>query len=171
MKPRGWIRSSAFSWSLRGKRWKTLYIVPRMLAGSHTTVIIGIAANDYALLQMRDAANVDGYAGTGSAGSIAANRLSYYFDLRGPSLAIDTACSSSLVAIHLACESLRRGESTLALAGGVNLILSPTVTMSFSKGGFMAADGRRKPFAARADGYVRSEGPDWWPLAFRRGDC
>ena len=97
-------------------------------------------------------------AGTGNAQSIAANRISYIFDFRGPSLAIDTACSSSLVAVHLACCSLRNGESTLALAGGVNLILSPAIAINFTKAGAMAPDGRCKTFDARADGYVRSEG-------------
>ena len=101
---------------------------------------------------------IDAYAGTGNALSIAANRISYLFDFRGPSIAIDTACSSSLVAVHLACCSLRNGESTLALAGGVNLILSPAITINFTKAGAMAPDGRCKAFDARANGYVRSEG-------------
>ncbi len=96
--------------------------------------------------------------GTGNAFSIAANRLSYLFDLRGPSMSIDTACSSSLVAVHQACVSLARGECTMALAGGVNLVFSPALAINFSKAGAMAADGRCKAFDARADGYVRSEG-------------
>ena len=90
--------------------------------------------------------------------SIAANRLSYVFDFRGPSMAIDTACSSSLVAVHLACRSLRDGECTLALAGGVNVILSPALAINFTKAGVMAPDGRCKTFDAGADGYVRGEG-------------
>jgi amino acid adenylation domain-containing protein/non-ribosomal peptide synthase protein (TIGR01720 family) len=128
------------------------------LAGTKTGVFVGISSSDYGMLQLSGAELADAYAGTGSALSIAANRLSYAFDLRGPSLAIDTACSSSLVAIHQACRSLRSGESTLAVVGGVNALLSPQVTINFSKAGFMAPDGRCKPFDARANGYVRAEG-------------
>src|SRR5260370_477880 len=101
---------------------------------------------------------MDAYAGRGNAHSVAGNRLSYLLDLRGPSLSVDTACSSSLVAIHLACQSLLSGESTLALAGGVNLILFPALTVAFSQAHMMASDGRCKTFDARADGYVRGEG-------------
>ena len=132
--------------------------VPERLAGTQTGVFIGIATNDYGRLQWNDLERIDAYAGTGNASSIAANRISYLFDFRGPSLAIDTACSSSLVAVHLACCSLRNGESTLALAGGVNLILSPAIAINFTKAGAMAPDGRCKAFDARANGYVRSEG-------------
>ena len=132
--------------------------VPERLAGTQTGVFIGIATNDYGRLQWNDLERIDAYAGTGNALSIAANRISYLFDFRGPSIAIDTACSSSLVAVHLACRSLRNGESTLALAGGVNLILSPAIAINFTKAGAMAPDGRCKAFDARANGYVRSEG-------------
>ena len=128
------------------------------LAGQRVGVFVGISSFDYGLLQLGDAGLSDAYAGTGSALSIAANRLSYFFDWRGPSLAVDTACSSSLVAVHLACQNLRLGECDLALVAGVNLLLSPTMTVNFAKAGFMASDGRCKPFDARADGYVRSEG-------------
>jgi myxalamid-type polyketide synthase MxaE and MxaD len=128
------------------------------LVGTQTGVFIGIATNDYGRLQWNDLGRIDAYAGTGNAMSIAANRISYVFDFRGPSLAIDTACSSSLVAVHLACCSLRSGESTLALAGGVNLILSPAIAIGFTKAGALAPDGRCKAFDARANGYVRSEG-------------
>jgi myxalamid-type polyketide synthase MxaD len=132
--------------------------VPERLVGTQAGVFIGIATNDYGRLQWNDLERIDAYAGTGNALSIAANRISYLFDFRGPSLAIDTACSSSLVAVHLACGSLRNGESTLALAGGVNLILSPAIAINFTKAGAMAPDGRCKAFDARANGYVRSEG-------------
>ena len=98
------------------------------------------------------------YVATGSAGSVAAGRLSYFLGAQGPNIAVDTACSSSLVALHLAVQSLRAGECTLALAGGVNLILSPEMNIGFSKGRMMARDGRCKTFAADADGYVRGEG-------------
>src|SRR5579859_371206 len=132
--------------------------VPERLVGTQTGVFIGIATNDYGRLQWNDLDRIDAYSGTGNALSIAANRISYQFDFHGPSLAIDTACSSSLVAVHLACCSLRKGESTLALAGGVNLILSPAIAINFTKAGAMAPDGRCKAFDARANGYVRSEG-------------
>jgi phthiocerol/phenolphthiocerol synthesis type-I polyketide synthase C len=128
------------------------------LAGSATGVFVGISNNDYGRVQSGDLNLIDAYDGTGNAFSIAANRLSYTFDLRGPSMAIDTACSSSLVAVHLACHSLHNGESSVAVAGGVNLILAPEVTMNFTRARLMAADGRCKAFDARADGYVRSEG-------------
>ena len=131
---------------------------PEKIAGSRTGVFIGISNNDYGRTQFSDLSRIDAYAGTGNALSIAANRISYLFDFRGPSLAIDTACSSSLVAVHLACTSLRNGESTLAVAGGVNLILSPAITINFTKAGVMAPDGRCKAFDAAANGYVRSEG-------------
>ncbi|WP_396229879.1 type I polyketide synthase, partial [Frankia sp. CpI1-P] len=133
-------------------------VVADQLAGSSTGVFVGVATNDYGRLQFDDLAGIDAHAGTGSALSIAANRLSYLFDLRGPSLAVDTACSSSLVAVLQACASLARGECSLALAGGVNAILSPAIAINFSKAGAMAADGRCKAFDERADGYVRSEG-------------
>jgi acyl transferase domain-containing protein len=137
--------------------WESLEhagLVPKSLAGTSTGVFIGISSNDYARLH----AEANAYAGTGNALSIAANRLSYLLDLRGPSWAVDTACSSSLVAVHQACQSLRNRECSLALAGGVNLILSPQVTVAFSQAQMMAADGRCKTFDAAADGYVRSEG-------------
>ena len=134
---------------------------PLRLAGSQTGVFLGISGVDYSQLQIRYGDfpfDIDAYAGTGNAHSIAANRLSYLLDLHGPSLSVDTACSSSLVAIHLACQSLRSGESTLALAGGVNLVLFPAMTVAFSQARMMASDGRSKTFDARADGYVRGEG-------------
>jgi acyl transferase domain-containing protein/acyl-CoA synthetase (AMP-forming)/AMP-acid ligase II/acyl carrier protein len=133
-------------------------VAPDALAGTATGVFVGISATDYGQLQFADPSFSDAYAGTGSALSIAANRLSYVLDLRGPSMAVDTACSSSLVALHLACRSLAAGECTTALAAGVNLVLSPSVTVNFSQAGFMSPDGRCKAFDARADGYVRSEG-------------
>jgi acyl transferase domain-containing protein/acyl-CoA synthetase (AMP-forming)/AMP-acid ligase II/acyl carrier protein len=133
-------------------------IVPDQLAGSATGVFIGIATNDYGHLQAGMLDQIDAHTGTGNALSIAANRLSYLFDLRGPSLAIDTACSSSLVAVHQACASIAAGDCTTALAGGVNLILSPALAINFSKAGAMARDGRCKSFDSRADGYVRAEG-------------
>ena len=129
-------------------------IKPERAAGSQTGVFVGLGNNDFVRL-LRDA---PARGATGIANSIAANRLSYVLDLKGPSLVIDTACSSSLVAVDLACESLRSRSSNLALAGGVNVILSPELTISFSQAGMMAPDGRCKTFDARGNGYVRGEG-------------
>jgi acyl transferase domain-containing protein len=133
---------------------------PDKLVGSRTGVFVGISTHDYLRLQMRngDLACNDAYSGTGTAASIASGRLSYLLGLEGPSMTVDTACSSSLVSVHLACQSLRTNECDLALAGGVNLILSPEGTIYFSKVRAMAADGRCKAFDAAADGYVRGEG-------------
>ncbi|MEH1834782.1 MAG: amino acid adenylation domain-containing protein, partial [Nostoc sp.] len=131
---------------------------PDKLAGSQTGVFFGISNFDYSQLQFDLKTRLDAYFGTGNAFSIAANRLSYLLDLRGPSWAVDTACSSSLVAVHQASQSLRQGECELALAGGVNLILTPQLTISFDQAGMMAADGRCKTFDTNADGYVRGEG-------------
>jgi acyl transferase domain-containing protein/acyl carrier protein len=128
------------------------------LAGTETGVFVGISSFDFAQLQMAGDQELEIYASTGSALSVAANRLSYVLDLRGPSIAIDTACSSSLVAVHQACRSLRSRECRLALAGGVNVLLNGTLTDVFSKSGMLAPDGKCKTFDARADGYVRGEG-------------
>jgi acyl-CoA synthetase (AMP-forming)/AMP-acid ligase II/3-oxoacyl-(acyl-carrier-protein) synthase/acyl carrier protein len=127
------------------------------LAGSETGVFIGISSQDYAQLQA-NTTEVDAYAATGNAHSIAANRLSYLLNLQGPSLAVDTACSSSLVAVHLACRSLRSGECDLALAGGVNLLLLPNLAIALSQAGMLSPDGRCKTFDASANGYGRGEG-------------
>jgi len=132
--------------------------VVERLAGTSTGVFLGIYNNDYAWLQSDAPEDIDVYAATGGGQGIAANRLSYLLDLRGPSIAVDTTCSSSLVAVHLACQSLRNGECRLALAGGVNLLLSPQIAFSVSKVVPVAADGRCKTFDARADGIVRGEG-------------
>ncbi|MFI0406066.1 acyltransferase domain-containing protein [Actinomadura sp. 3N508] len=133
-------------------------LATRSLAGSRTGVFIGASTSDYSLLQLRDPAAVDAWTATGSSPSILANRVSHLFGLRGPSMVIDTACSSSLVAVHLAVRSLRSGESDVALAGGVNLIISPAIAMGFTQAGVMARDGRCKTFDAAADGYGRGEG-------------
>src|SRR5271165_607256 len=129
------------------------------LRGSSTGVFVGITASEYARLATEsDSGNLDVYAMTGGALSVAAGRLSYVFGLNGPTMAVDTACSSSLVAVHLACQSLRARECELALAGGVNLLLAPQAFVGLSKWGMMAPDGRCKTFDARADGFVRVEG-------------
>jgi acyl transferase domain-containing protein len=122
-----------------------------------TGVFVGISNCDYRLLY-KDLLEIDAYLATGTCSCIAANRLSYLLNLRGPSMAVDTACSSSLVAVHLACQSLRQRESDVCLAGGVNLIISPEGTIALSQARMMAPDGHCKTFDARADGYVRGEG-------------
>ncbi|MGR6914111.1 SDR family NAD(P)-dependent oxidoreductase [[Actinomadura] parvosata] len=133
-------------------------IAPRSLAGTRTGVWTGISGNEYAYLTTADLATVDAWTATGAALGMGANRLSYLLDLRGPSMAVDTACSSSLVATHLAVSSLRAGECDLALAAGVNVLLSPVITLAFDRGGGTAPDGRCKAFDASADGMVRAEG-------------
>ena len=132
-------------------------LAAEQLAGSRGGVFIGISSGDYVKLSGHFA-NTQAYYATGNALSIAANRLSYFLDWHGPSWSVDTACSSSLVAVHQACQSLLEGECEIALAGGVNLILTPQLTLTFSTAGMMSADGRCKTFDAEADGYVRGEG-------------
>ncbi|WP_218080277.1 type I polyketide synthase [Anthocerotibacter panamensis] len=139
--------------------WETLEhggLAP--LAQGRSGVFIGVSSHDYAQLLAGAAEDLDLYTGTGCAHSLAANRLSYYLDWHGPSLAVDTACSSSLVAVHLACQHLRTKECDFALAGGVNVLLTPDLSAIFARAGMLAADGRCKTFDAAADGYVRSEG-------------
>ncbi len=128
------------------------------LSGTNAGVFIGISAHDYSDMQSKDVFSADAYTNTGCALSLAANRLSYSFDLRGPSVAIDTACSSSLVAVHLACQSLRAAECRVAVAGGVNCLLTPESSVGFSKATMLSPRGRCSAFDASADGYVRSEG-------------
>lgn len=128
------------------------------LAGSRTGVYVGTHANDYSWMVFGDAHGLDAYASTGTAHSIVANRLSYVFDLRGPSVAVDTACSASLVAVHLACQGLRYRECDMAVAGGINLILSPLWAIALSKLGMLSPRGRCRTFDAGADGIVRGEG-------------
>ncbi|MGW1785169.1 beta-ketoacyl synthase N-terminal-like domain-containing protein [Streptomyces sp. NPDC002143] len=128
------------------------------LAGTATGVFVGVSAPDYGRLTGADPAAVDAWATTGAATSVAAGRLSYVYDLRGPSVAVDTACSSSLVAVHQACVALRGGECDTALAAGANVLLSPVVTVAFGRAGALAPDGRCKPFSAAADGIGRAEG-------------
>ena len=131
---------------------------PAGLRGTHTGVFIGISNSDYLRLLLADTQRIDAYSTSGNALSVAAGRISYLLGVHGPSIAVDTACSSSLVAVHLACQSLRSGESTMALAGGVNLILAPELNINFSKARMLAPDGRCKTFDAAANGYIRSEG-------------
>ena len=133
-------------------------LVPEKLTDEIVSVFIGIITGDYWDRQFRNPADLDVYGTAGSARSGAAGRISYALGLQGVSVALDAACSSSLVAVHLACQGLRTGSCTMALAGGVNIILNPDHTIGFSQGRMMAPDGHCKTFDARADGYVRSEG-------------
>lgn len=133
-------------------------VPPAGLAGTEVGVYVGISSCDYGDIQKRGRYEVDMHTTSGSALSIASNRISYLLDLRGPSLSVDTACSSSLVALDLACQAIWRGEVPLALLGGANAILGPDVTVSFAKGGFLSPTGRCRAFDAAADGFVRAEG-------------
>jgi phthiocerol/phenolphthiocerol synthesis type-I polyketide synthase A len=128
------------------------------LRRTRTGVFVGACAGEYGYLASTDLSQVDAWSGTGGALSIIANRVSYFFDLHGPSVTVDTACSSSLVAVHLACQSLRTGDSNLAIAAGVNLLLSPAVTRSFDQAQAMSPTGQCHTFDASADGFVRGEG-------------
>ena len=131
---------------------------PESLAGSRTGVFMGICSSDYERLSLEDAFSINSNTCTGAYRSVASGRISYLLDLRGPSVSVDTACSSSLVAVHNACQSLRSGESDLALAGGVSLHLLPEHYVGLARLGMLAADGRCKPFDAAGDGFVPSEG-------------
>ena len=133
-------------------------IVPTSLAGSQIGVFVGLCTVDYHRLLYKNYSCIGPYSGTGTTPCITANRLSYLLDLRGPSISVDAACSSSLVAVHLACQSLRSGESEMCLAAGVNLILSPDSTISSSQTRLLSTQGRCQTFDANADGYVRGEG-------------
>lgn len=133
---------------------------PAELRGTPTGVFLGIASNDYGQLHLEagDPQSLDAHYASGVAHSIAAGRISYLLGLEGPSIALDTACSSSLVAVHLACQSLRAGDCTLALAGGVNVMLAPQTTALLSRVHMLSPGGRCKAFDADADGFVRGEG-------------
>lgn len=133
-------------------------IKPSALRGSQCGVFLGIASLDYSYRIADDMAAIDASTATGNTSSIASNRLSYVFDLHGPSMSLDTACSSSLVAFHQACQSIRAGETDMALAGGISLHLHPYGFIIFSKASMLSPNGRCRVFDAAGDGYVRSEG-------------
>ncbi|OBI07798.1 polyketide synthase Pks13 [Mycobacterium scrofulaceum] len=129
------------------------------LRGGSVGVYVGVSNNDYSFLAVSDPTVAHPYAITGTATSIIANRVSYFYDFRGPSVAVDTACSSSLVAAHQAVQALRNGECDVAVAGGVNALITPVVTLGFDEiGQVLSPDGRIKSFSSDADGYTRSEG-------------
>lgn len=133
---------------------------PGAPAGTDTGVFVGVTTADYQQMQMRqmDPADFDAYLVTSSASPFAAGRLSYWLGASGPSLSVDTACSSSLVSVHLACQSLRAGDCSMALAGGVNLLLAPEPFVMLSRAKMLSPDGTCKTFDASADGYARGEG-------------
>nr|WP_246357067.1 non-ribosomal peptide synthetase/type I polyketide synthase [Pyxidicoccus fallax] len=131
---------------------------PEKLMGSDTGVFVGHIYREYATLGGGGLEALDGYVGSGAAASVASGRISYVLGLKGPSLTVDTACSSSLVTVHLACQALRNGECSTALAGGVAVMLTPASFVEFSRLRGLAPDGRCKPFAASADGAGWSEG-------------
>jgi acyl transferase domain-containing protein/D-arabinose 1-dehydrogenase-like Zn-dependent alcohol dehydrogenase/acyl carrier protein len=131
---------------------------PSDLAGTDTGVYMGVSTFDYYDLIKNHQLDIEAHTATGVVHSILANRISWFYDLRGPSFPIDTACSSSLLAIHQALEAIAAGSCRAALVGGINLLLSPTIHISFGKAGMLSPDGRCKTFDASADGYVRSEG-------------
>src|SRR5262252_2868433 len=133
-------------------------IPPSKMSGSSVGVYIGASTTDYSDLRLGDPAGADSYFMTGSTLSILANRISYVFDLRGPSLTVDTACSSSLVALHYACEAIRGQRIESAVVGGVNLLLAPYPFIGFSRASMLSRRGRCFAFDERADGYVRGEG-------------
>lgn len=135
-------------------------IAPESLAGSRVGVFVGLFMHDYENIHfgVSERKLYGPHSATGMSTTIAANRISYVFDFRGPSIIVDTACSSSLVAVHLACKSIWDEESEIAVAGGANVLLKPEMTMVLCKGSFLSPDGYCKSFDARANGYTRSEG-------------
>jgi acyl transferase domain-containing protein/NADP-dependent 3-hydroxy acid dehydrogenase YdfG len=133
-------------------------ISPASLSGSETGVFAAIFSSDYARLQLQEDAAFDSFTGLSAAHSVAAGRLSFLLNLRGPSMALDTACSSSLVATHLACQSLRRQECNMAIVAASSLKLLPEDVRAFAQWGTLASDGRAKTFDAAADGFVPGEG-------------
>ena len=128
------------------------------LAGANVGVFVGVSSNDYAHLQYNDLDTANAYTNVGNAASIVSNRISYFFDLHGPSMTIDTACSSSLVSVHEACQSIWHGESSFCLVGGINIILRPQQTVGFCKAGMLSPGNHCRPFEDTGDGYARSEG-------------
>ncbi len=135
-------------------------IAPAMLRGTRSGVFVGLMGSDYEdlIASNGNTADINAHFATGNACSVAAGRLSYFFDWQGPALSIDTACSSSLVAVHTACRSLLGGECTLALAAGVNLLLDDKRFLAYEQAGMLSPHGRCRTFDASADGYVRGEG-------------
>ena len=133
-------------------------VAPSRLRGTKTGVFVGISSSDYGNLQLLDPSRIDVHTNTGGTVSVAANRVSYLFDFKGPSMAVDTACSSALVAVSLACRAIWSGECEAALAGGVNALITPNSSIGFSKATMLSPSGECYAFDKRANGYVRGEG-------------
>lgn len=133
-------------------------VSPKALAGSDTAVLMGVNSDDYGKLIMEDLPGIEAWTGIGTSLCGIANRVSHLLDLRGPSVALDAACAASLVAVHQACQMLRAGETSLALAGGVSALIGPGLVRVLDEAGATASDGRCKTFDAAADGYGRGEG-------------
>ncbi|CAN5863405.1 phthiocerol type I polyketide synthase PpsA [soil metagenome] len=133
-------------------------VPPRSVAGTDTAVLMGVNSDDYGKLIMEDLPGIEAWTGIGTSLCGVANRVSHLLDLRGPSVALDAACAASLVAVHQACQMLRAGETSLALAGGVSALIGPGLTRVLDVAGATAPDGRCKTFDAAADGYGRGEG-------------
>ncbi len=131
---------------------------PADLAGSKTAVFVGVSTSDYFEAMREAGAEIDAHTSTGFAHCLLANRVSFLFDWHGPSQIVDTACSSSLIALHRAAQAIAAGDCSTALVGGVNLLLTPTMFLSFAKAGMLSPDGRCQTFDRRANGYVRGEG-------------
>jgi polyketide synthase PksN len=128
------------------------------LAGSNTAIFVGTYGTGYDDLIKRSGVPIEGYSSTGTVPSMGPNRMSYYLDLHGPSGPVETACSSSLVAIRRGVVAIENGDSDMAIVGGVNTVVTPDATISFSKAGMLSEDGRCKTFSDQANGYVRGEG-------------
>ncbi|MEU4512366.1 SDR family NAD(P)-dependent oxidoreductase [Nonomuraea wenchangensis] len=131
---------------------------PAVLAGSATGVYVGASTHDYEIMQVSDPAGINAYTNAGTSAGNIANRVSHALDLRGPSMTIDTACSSALMALHQAVQYVGGGGRRIALAGGVNILISPYPFVGFAKASMLSPRGRCHAFSAEADGYVRSEG-------------
>ena len=131
---------------------------PRSLAGTDTGVFVGMMSSEWGALNMLDYPALTPQRGIGGGHSMVANRVSYHLNLTGPSVTVDTACSASLTAVHLACQALTCGDSDLVVAAGVNLMLTPALSIFYTQAGLSAPDGRCKPFSADADGIGRGEG-------------
>ncbi len=131
---------------------------PRALAGTDTGVFVGMMSSEWGALNMLDYPGLTPQRGIGGGHAMVANRVSYHLNLTGPSVTVDTACSSSLTAVHLGCQALTCGDTDLVVAAGVNLMLTPALSIFYTQAGLSAPDGRCKPFSADADGIGRGEG-------------